>query len=284
LLDLAGSCLLKCTGVYAYFGQFSPDFSFRAVTANLLPVQRFIVPGLGSNTMLYLLAYECWAYLAFAASVLLRRRWAGWLAGAALALEGVALAPEFLGYLVLWVMGAVVFQNRHRLAQCMPRSLALTVFAATLLVSRLAGAHVSSLPEHFVLLGRTALDLQFGVGLTCLLLALDTKGAQHRGWRLQLWRLNRRFPTANSIILASHFPLMMFIVAVASHSLAVPIAGQPNPVGYALFCLLIIALYVYSWGLSRLAMLLVRLVPRGRTRATLLRLPDESQEARVFRS
>jgi uncharacterized membrane protein (DUF485 family) len=133
-------------------------------------------------------------------------------------------------------------------------------------------------------LGRTVLDLQFGVGLTCLLLALDTKGAQQRGWRLQLWRLNRRFPTANSVILASHFPLMMFIVAVASHSLAVPIAGQPNPVGYALFCLLIIALYVYSWGLSRLAMLLVRLVPRGRARATLLRLPDESQEARVFRS
>lgn len=263
ILDFAGSCVWKCTGVYAYFGQFSPDFSFKAVTGNLFPVQRFIVPGLGSNTMLYLLAYECWSYLAFAAFVLPGRRWTSMIVGLALVLEGAVLAPEFLGYLILWVMGAAAFHYRAVLTLRMPRGLPFIIFIATLSASRLIGAQLAGLPEHVVLVARTLLDLQLGVGLTILLLALGRGQSQGGVWQQRIWRLNRRFPTASSVILASHFPLMMFVVATTSHSFGMPIAGAPRPVVFAFSCALIIVLYAYAWCLSRLAIRLVRLVPRG---------------------
>lgn len=261
-LDIAGSCVLQCTGVYGYFGQFNPDFSLVAVSENLLPLQRFMVPGLGSNAMLYLLAYECWAYLALAGFMLPGRRPLGVLAGLAIAAEGVILAPEFFGYLALWMLGALLYRHREQLSRHIPLGLAVAMFAVTLLTSRVLGARLSQEPAHFVLVMRTLLDLQFGLGLMLLLLALSCRRREKRVWPLLLWRLNRFFPSANSVILASHFPFMMFLVAVTSHSLAVPIAGQPRTVVFVLFGVLVVAIYAYAWLLSRLALRLVRLLPR----------------------
>lgn len=262
LLDLIGSCVLQCTGVYAYFNQFTPDFSMKALTENLLPVQRFIVPGLGSNSMLYLLAYECWAYLAFATFFLLGRRRAGVAAGGTIAVSGIVLAPEFFGYLVLWLMGAILYARRVQLATPASRGWALGIFLASLLASRFLGAHLAGMSPHVVLVLRTLLDLQFGVGLALLLLALNASQAKPHRTPL-VWRINRRIPSGSSIIFASHFPLMMFLVAALSHKLGMPIAGQPRLLLFALFAGLVILIYAYAWALSMFATRLVRLVPRG---------------------
>lgn len=258
LLDLTGHCELRGTGTYAYFDQFTPDFSLRAVAENLLPVQRFIVPGLGSNSMLYLLAYECWAYLAFAAFILPGRRRTGVAMAAFVAVVGSILAPEFTGYLLLWVMGAAVYHNRLRLQRKLGLAPAFIIFIASLATSRVIGSRLSEVPEQFVLLVRTLLDLQFGLGLTCLLLALGSARLYRSGRSLLLWRLSRGFPAANSVIFACHFPLMMFAVAAASRMLGVPIAGQPQPLLFALFGLVVALIYAYAWALSRLARWLVR--------------------------
>jgi hypothetical protein len=198
LLDLAGVYFLSGTRVYAYFDLFSPNFSIKNITENLLPVQRFIVPGLGSNAMLYLLAYECWAYLAFAAFFLFRRRQAGVLAGAALALTGIVLAPEYLGYLLLWLMGAFAFHYRGRLANRVGAGKAFLLFAGSLLVSRLMSPHDNALPPHLVTIFQILVDFQFGVGVSLLLLALGNLKLGRTGAGLLLWRLNRRLPSGSS--------------------------------------------------------------------------------------
>lgn len=265
LFDLAGSCVFKFTGVYGYFDIFSPDLSLKAVTANLLPVQRFMVPGLGSNAMLFLLAYECWAYFALAAFVLLGMRWSGVLAGTAIAIEGAVLSPAFFGYLLLWTIAAAVFHHRDRLAIRPSLPVGCFIFAASLLASRIFGAHLPAASPDIALVVRSLLDLQFGAGCIALLLAMERPAAMKRGaWSLLVWRLNRRFPSAASVLLASHFPFMMLVVAVTSHSLAVPIAGQPRPYLFTLFCAVVLMIYAYAWVLSRLALRLVRMVPRAR--------------------
>lgn len=263
LLDLAGSCVLQCTGVYAYFSQFTADFSIKALTENLLPVQRFIIPGLGSNSMLYLLAYECWAYLAFAVFFLLGRRHAGLATGGAIALAGAVLAPEFFGYLVLWAAGAMLFQRHAQRAIPVSRGRAFGLFLASMLASRVLGAHLAGMSPNAVLVLRTLLDLQFGAASALLLLALDTPRTGSRRSQL-LWRLNRRIPSGSTIVFASHFPLMMFLVAAASHRLAIPIAGQPRPLLFALLGCLVIVIYAYAWALSNLARRLVSCATRSR--------------------
>ena len=263
LLDLAGSCVLQCTGVYAYFNQFTPDFSLKTLTENLLPVQRFMVPGLGSNSMLYLLAYECWAYLGLAAYFLLGQRRVGIAAGGTIALLGSALAPEFFGYLVLWLTGAILYVWTTRRTVRVPRGVALGIFLASLLVSRFFGAHLAGMPPHVLLVVRALLDLQFGAGVAILLLAWNAHRTKPRRSPL-IWRLNRAIPSGSSIVFASHFPLMMFLVAAVSHKFGIAIAAQPRPLLFALLGGLVILIYAYAWALSKLAAQLVQLVPRGR--------------------
>jgi hypothetical protein len=263
LFDLDGSCALRSTGVYAYFDQFTPNFSMKTIAENLLPVQRFIVPGLGSNAMLYLLAYECWAYSAFAAFMLLGRGWAGGALGAAIALTGAVLAPEFFGYLVLWLTGAYVFVHRAKLRIRLPRGVASLICLASLLVSRLLGAHLDGLAPHVLLVARTLLDLQFGIGVVGLLLASECAPPRPRCDSL-LWRLNRHFPSANSVLLAAHFPFMMFVVAWASHWLRIPIAAQPRPQLFALFFGVIVAIYAYGWGIALIAQQMIAMLRRWR--------------------
>ena len=88
-LDFIGTRALAHPEVYAYFTMFSPSLDLEAFAGNMLMLQRFVVPGLGSNTMLYLLAYECWAYLALAALFVLALALGGWLRA-----RGVLLIPE----------------------------------------------------------------------------------------------------------------------------------------------------------------------------------------------
>jgi hypothetical protein len=261
LLDIAGVHFLSGTRVYAYFDLFSPNFSLKNVTENLLPVQRFIVPGLGSNAMLYLLAYECWAYLACAALVLLPRH-AGLLAGTAVAVTGTVLAPEFLGYLLLWAMGALAFHFRNRLVAPIGRGPAVLMLLASLLLSRLMSPHDDELPPHLVTLLQLVIDFQLGICVTLLLLA--SSSVQLRaGMGRQLWRIHRRLPAGGSIILASHFPFMMCVTAVLSRVLAVPIAGEPRPIRFALFAVQVVAIGLYGWLMSVVAHKLVRVWKRS---------------------
>jgi hypothetical protein len=169
VLDIFGSRALGASGAYAHFHEFSPAFDLGAFTANFLMVQRFLVPGLGSNAVLFILAFECWAYLSLAAYVLPGRRRLATLAATSIAVAGIALEPEFAGYLMLWLFGLVLAK-----AGDWPRpsrATAWLVFVGTLLISRFGGAGLAQVPEHYVLVSRLLLDLQLVLGCAVLLIA-----------------------------------------------------------------------------------------------------------------
>jgi hypothetical protein len=270
VFDVTGTRILHWVGVYRYFAQFDPSLSVAAVLENLFPVQRFLVPGLGSNAMLFLLAYECWAYLAFAAYGLLGQGRRGVLCGALIVAAGALLEHEFLGYALLWAGGALALRHRVRLSGHVGPGTALVIFVAGLLLSRLGGTQVSALPPQLVLPARALLDVQFGGAAALLLLAMGRTASQHQTRYPLLRRLNRLAPSANSAILASHFPFMMLVVAAASKQLAVPIAGQPAPVVFAMSGAMVLLIYAYGWLLAVAARRLVRLAPRLRSTPALV--------------
>lgn len=262
LLDLAGSRGFSGAGVYAHFDQFSQDLTLRAFAANLLMVQRLVVPGLGSNSMLYILSYECWSYLTLAAFFLLGGRTLGVMVASAIAVAGAALKPEFFGYFVLWMIGFLIFQLGKRPQLRLSRPVGLLVFAAALLGSRLGGANLALIPERLVPLVRMLLDLQFGLGLALLMMAgLHRSNEPGRGawWRSLAWRLNRRFAGANTVIFATHFPFMMFTVACADSLQPGSIGGQPSWRTFVFFALMVGAIYLYAFWFTKLISRIARL-------------------------
>lgn len=265
--DLIGSRALARPDVYAYFDMFSPALDLAAFAGNLLMLQRFVVPGLGSNAMLYLLAYECWAYITLAVWFVLgkRHRALGWGGAVALAGLGGALAPEFLGYLLLWMMGAGVGWLGYNTGVRFPRRYGTPLFVAGLLLSRWCGAQVEQLPEALVPAARIALDLLFGASfalLTVCWLAAPAFKAPTPLQRRAAWWLNRWFSGASFVLFITHFPFMMFIVAVASSLFHVPIGGQPGALAFALFGATLVAIYAYAYAFAAVASRLARGVRR----------------------
>ena len=267
VLDIFGSRALGASGAYAHFHEFSPAFDLGAFTANFLMVQRFLVTGLGSNAVLFILAFECWAYLSLAAYVLPGRRRLATLAATSIAVAGIALEPEFAGYLMLWLFGLVLAK-----AGDWPRpsrATAWLVFVGTLLISRFGGAGLAQVPEHYVLVSRLLLDLQLVLGCAVLLIASRACVRQRSGQASLTWRLTRHFPGVHVAIFATHFPFMMFVAAAAHFGLGLPIAGAPSPRAFVAFVCLVIAIYVYGFGFCRLAFFISQRLhgrPAGRVR------------------
>lgn len=266
-LDFIGTHALARPDVYAYFTMFSPSLDLEAFAGNMLMLQRFVVPGLGSNTMLYLLAYECWAYFALAALFVLgkRSRAVGWGAAVGVAIAGSVLAPEFLGYLLLWMMGAGVGWLGYNTTVRLPRRYGTAAFVAGLLVSRWGGAHVEQVPEALIPAARMALDLLFGASfalLTVSWLAAPSiqKPVSWLGW--SAWRLNRWFSGASFVLFTTHFPFMMFIVAAASTVFNMPVGGQPDAFAFLMFGAIVLAIYLYAYVFSAVASRLARRVRR----------------------
>lgn len=265
--DLIGTRALARPDVYAYFAMFSPSLDLEAFAGNMLMLQRFVVPGLGSNTMLYLLAYECWAYIALAVFFMLgqRHRALGWCGAIAVGAAGSALAPEFFGYLLLWLLGTGVGWLGYNARVRFPRRYGTLAFVAGLLVSRWGGTYVEQLPEALVPAGRMALDLLFGVScalLTVSWLTAPTLQAPLPWLRSIAWRLNRWFSGASFVLFTTHFPFMMFIVAVASSVFHFPIGGQPGALAFWMFGAVVLAIYLYAYAFAAVASRLARVVRR----------------------
>jgi hypothetical protein len=151
---------------------------------------------------------------------------------------------------------------------------AVLLFAASLLGSRVFGAPLATLPVQLGDLLRTLLDLQFGLALAVLLLAWGKKPGRSGIASARLARLNRRFPAANPVMFACHFPFMMFIVGAASRVLAMPIAGQPGPLAFLVFGAAVCLIYAYALLMSQLAARLVRLLPAARRRPGVVAAAD----------
>jgi len=268
LLDLIGSGTLAASGVYAYFSHFAPgNLSLESLIGNLLVLQRFVVPGLGSNSMLYLLSYECWAYMIFAALFLYlkQRRGGAAVIACALTILGTILAPEFFGYLVVWMIGLrtsrIVEQGGARIGL----GVGVAIFLITLMMARVGGAYLTKLPDVLVPWARMLLDILFALGFALFALSFNRKPrapAVHSWSRTLFARLNSRFAGVSTALIATHFPFLMIIVAGGNLLLSVPIGGQPHPSIFLFFIFTTVALYVYSFFFSGLTMHIVRFLRR----------------------
>jgi hypothetical protein len=263
VFDLIGYCVFRQTGVYAYFEHFSADFSIETVARNLVPMQGFVISGLGSNAMLHLLAYECWAFAALAVFFLLNRSLAGALALAMVAIAGTLLEPTFFGYLVIWMFGMALVRRNARTPLRPPLLLSGLALVVSLMLSRAGGSYLADAPAQWALLGRLLLDLQFAAGAAMFLLALGRRrGGPAPAWQTLSWRMHRLYPGAAFTVFAGHMPLMMLAVAAASHVLALPVAGQPDALAFLLFAVITCILYLYGFLLSMLGVHALRLFAR----------------------
>lgn len=255
LLDLIGSHSFAASTVYTHHPQFAPShLSLSALFGNLLMLQGMAVPGFGSNAMLFLLGFECWAYLIFALPFLLagQGRYTGIAAGCALAALGTMLTQEFIGYLLLWMIGAWIASRGHLRRRAVVPA-AAGAFVAALLLSRFGGASLASVPAPLIPLARIALDLLLGLGFAAMLCSFCWRGKDRVRWPGVLLRLNRRMAKASLTVYTVHFPFMMLFVASANMLLGVPIHSQPGPAGFVVFLLVVVAIYAYTllfagWG------------------------------------
>jgi peptidoglycan/LPS O-acetylase OafA/YrhL len=255
LLDVFGSRMFAASGIYAFLPEFAVSHLRPAALAgNLLMLQDIAVPGFGSNAMLFLLAFECWAYLVFAAFVLLGRteRVRGAAAATMVAAAVTFFAPKFFGYLLAWLLGLAVSTWGPRLrGKAAPRLGALCFFAAVL-VSRFCGARVGAMPPDLILAARLLLDSLVALGLALFLLSLYGRQVRRRRTALP-GRLQRTLGRLSLFLYAGHFPFMMFVAAGSNVLLAWPLHAQPSAAGFLRFALVVGAIYLFAMLLAWLA-------------------------------
>lgn len=265
LLDVAGGTLFAESEVYAALPQSAPTHLTPFVlVGNLLLLQDIAVPGFGSNAMLFLLAYEAWAYVVLATAFSLgpsgQRR--GCAVAALLAGALVLVAPRYLGYLAAWLLGLGVAVWAPRWRGRIPGWAGAAVLFAVLLASRVAGARLAALPLPYVPLLRLLLDLMVAAGLAVFLAALYGRSGPRRP-RGAAARLRHRLVRLGLPLYATQFPFMAFAVALANAWLGLPLAAQPSAGGLLAFALVIGAIYLFALLSARASAALAARLPGG---------------------
>jgi peptidoglycan/LPS O-acetylase OafA/YrhL len=268
LLDLAGGRVFGASGVYTTFPLFSSNhLTIESFLGNLLMLQGFLVPSFGSNGILFILAYEAWAYLIFTVFCLLRRRhkYLALLPAAASVVVAIVLSPNFFGYFMIWLIGlrAVALARTCRFLT-RPR-LAVVIFASTLLFSRITNAAVgrSSWVESLALI---ATQVLMGLAFSMMLLSLAQNEASLTGGRILPPRWSYGMARTSLALYVSHFPVMMILVAAGNVLLLTPIATQPHLANYLYFFAILFVIYAFAlllgWVTKYFDRLMVRRVSR----------------------
>jgi hypothetical protein len=200
--------------------------------------------------MLFLPAYEWWAYLVLA---VFSQTWhggarRGLLAAAPLVVVLGLLAPAFLGFFAAWLAGFAVARAGAQLKGKVPPPLGVGVFLGALLASRLSGSHLPGISPGLVTAARIALDLLVALALCLMLLSLYGDGSrQGRALLPGLLRAQRWLVRLSLPVYASQFPVALFTVAAASALLRLPLHAQPSPSGFGFFALVVVAVYLFAY-------------------------------------
>jgi peptidoglycan/LPS O-acetylase OafA/YrhL len=270
LFDLIGNFAFSASGVYTHFPLFSTtNLTMASFFGNLLMLQRFMVPSFGSNGVLFILAYEAWAYLIFAVLYQLakRHRYLALVPAGVLATFATLLSPEFFTYLLLWSIGLGTVLLGESIRFTIGRRTGLGIFIATLLVSRFAGAAVDQLPGYLAPATTLLLHLLLGLGFALMLLSFYRVETGSNGVakpRFLRLKLSRGLAQASLALYASHFPFMMILVAAGNVLLLAPVVTQPRTTTYLYFVFAVAAIYAYAFLLSGVTDRFMRMVRRRR--------------------
>lgn len=256
VLDSVGLHFFNRTELYTNSAQYrtsSMDFviSTRLDAAtflgNLLSLQTIFVTPLGSNGPLWSLAYEWWYYIIFGAlATLFYARSIALKVSAGLALMVAAYLPsaELLLWGLMWVLGVGVYLYGTSQLPKPPRWLGLAVFALALVATRLS--HSSEGPTASdPMVVRFSIDFAFAASFAFFLLAFWGRDGADSGARLHEWLASFSFSTY-----LIHFPIYVFLSAVAHDVFGISITQQPGAPALAFMALAVACVLACAYGFS----------------------------------
>jgi peptidoglycan/LPS O-acetylase OafA/YrhL len=247
-LDWIGLHLVDRTGLYTHQAPWhiwsldyavSDRLSLWSLAGNSLMLQTIAVPPLGSNGALWSLANEWWYYVAFAQClILLRPRPLALRLGAAaiLALLGLAMPAGLSLLFLVWCVGvgAAVLDERW---QGVSPGIALLAFIAVVTCIRTRNEA-----------GLSPIMTDLAIATAYSLALLSAKRLPQSWWH----PVHRHLARFSYSIYLVHFPAMLLVLAATNRIFHRGIAEQPTWPAVAAAGGLVMALYAYSWGFSRL--------------------------------
>ena len=256
VLDSVGLNFFNRTELYTNSAQYhtsSMDFviSTRLDAAtflgNLLSLQTIFVTPLGSNGPLWSLAYEWWYYIIFGAlATLFCSRGIAPKVLAFLTLLIAAFIPsaELLLWGLIWVLGVGVYLYGTSRLPKPPRWLGLAVFAVALVATRLS--HSSEGPAASdPLVVKFSIDFAFAASFAFFLLSFWGSEGAAPGARLHEWLASFSFSTY-----LIHFPIYLFLSAVAHDVFGIAITQQPGAPALAFMAAAVACVLVCAYGFS----------------------------------
>lgn len=254
MLDVIGLWYFNDSQIYTNHRQYlslpigeiiGKTLNFGTFFGNVAMMQNWHVPVWGSNGPLWSLAYEWWYYClfwAFLGAMSPRHSLAArcsYVAFAALLL--IALPKEMLLWFGIWLLGVALAWSDAVRRKIHPVT-GLLLFAAVLLGVRftytLKPFNVSD-PLAVQFAKNLAIALAFGV----LLLSLS----RIRSFRLGSPRFHEAMAGFSYTTYLVHFPMTVLLVAVLHDRFGIAFARQPTIAAGVYFCLVLGALYLYSY-------------------------------------
>ncbi len=216
VLTMVGSAYFNSTGMYdgthpmivqkVQGIAFENNISIPIIVGNLMMLQTFFVPELGSNPPLWSLSFEFWFYAIFGLAltgVTKLRFWRFLLIGTAGAIA-LVLGAQFVLHFGLWLLGLGT-------AGLKPRRLghplvAAVVLSAWLLVIRIFDARLDA-SEQLKMSAHYVLAVLFGW------LIMTFRGRNISAF-VRLQRANKFMADFSYSLYLTHFPVLIFVMAV----------------------------------------------------------------------
>ncbi len=280
LLDIVGMHWFNASALYTnpsayHIGSLKipilPTIDLNIALGNLLMLENICVPPLGSNYPLWSLAYEWWYYCLFAligVALTARGHKRLFFLVAALLL-GILLPAKLVIWGIIWSLGLGAYFWTQSRAWSPPAYVGFILLLLSLFVSRIIRDPSGMGPNEALLLSFLK---DFAIGL-CYVVAVV--GASQVTRPTIFSALHRGLADFSYTTYLTHFPLMLFSVAVAFQLFGVQFRRQPSATGILYFILLCSFVLAVCYLLSLLTERKTTVIRKSLT--TLLRNKAESR-------
>jgi len=243
-LDLLASHYFNASGLYTEGGRFAiasvksqiaSNLDVITFLGNLLMLDEGYVSALGTNGVVWSLAYEWWYYCVFvaAAGVWFGRGMTRGVSFALLLCMLVWLPPYLLLMGLLWLLGvAVFFYGRAEL------SLPSIWFAAGVFLAVLGCVRMGVFSEAFVS------DAFVAAGFALLLCA------SHGATYVRFFMLHEVLASFSYSLYLVHVPLLFALAALLHDRFGVSFQRQPDMFGLGYCVVMFVVCVVFAWGFS----------------------------------
>lgn len=220
---------------------------FRTFFGNLLMMQGVLTGALGSNGPLWSLSYEWWYYCIFAmAAVALttESRFTRVGCASAVLVMAVILPSQMLILGSIWLFGIVAYTWIKIGKLRPPRSFGLGILILALILSRISH-NVDNLENHEAFAVSFLRDAALGIAYLFALVGISKSPNSPR-----FVAINASLANFSFTLYLTHFPVLVFIVAVLYTIFGIGFQLQPSTPGLVYFLSAVIGLYFYCFTFS----------------------------------